>query len=195
MRKQCFLLSKSCRCAYLTVSVRTPLELCTKRNATRDCRVPESVIKRMDSLFEWPDAESHPWERHNLDLSEVETSSFVDAIEDFTDFVLQKPLLFIDTQITEEEKQQARHVTKSNPVHVMDDILRSLVNSCISSLPPKEKKLYGKDFSKAKVLTFSQLKCMAAEKFKQPGEAFELWIRAAFSENVALLVPCNVYIS
>ncbi len=62
------------------------------------------------------------------------SASKVEEIENFIDMTMKKPLVFIDLKALEYEKQKDREITKSNPTHAMDDVLRSLVNACISSL-------------------------------------------------------------
>ncbi|EUB59530.1 Ras-related GTP-binding protein D [Echinococcus granulosus] len=183
MRKQYFLLSKACRCAYLTVSLRTPLNLCIERNAKRTPSIPSSVLDRMNERFEWPDASNYPWERHNLDLIGTESNYPIGTIEAFIDSVLQQPLIFIDMTRVKAEKEKSRAINKANPIHALDDVLRSLVNACVASLSSDLRKEFGKDFSRAKVLTLLQLKPLAGEKFVLPRVDFEAWIQAAFTKN------------
>ncbi|CDS43439.1 rab6 interacting protein 2 [Echinococcus multilocularis] len=192
MRKQYFLLSKACRCAYLTVSLRTPLNLCIERNSKRTPSIPSSVLDRMNERFEWPDASNYPWERHNLDLIGTESNYQIGTIEAFIDSVLQQPLILIDMTRVKAEKEKSRAINKANPIHALDDVLRSLVNACVASLSSDLRKEFGKDLSRAKVLTLLQLKPLAGEKFVLPRADFEAWIQAAFAKNVAKIIPLNI---
>lgn len=121
------------RVAYMSVSFRTSLEMCIKRNAERVASVPENIIHRMNSRFEWPNAAISPWERYNLEL-DGSISDIVEEIEKFVEFVLKQPLVFIDWEKLEAERNKSREINRMNPVHVIDDVLRSLVNACVNSL-------------------------------------------------------------
>ncbi|VDO05082.1 unnamed protein product [Rodentolepis nana] len=134
MRKQYYQLSKILKIAYMSVSLRTSLEICIKRNAERSSSVPESTIHRMNSRFQWPNAAIYPWERHNLELSSPMSDSIVEEIEGFVQSVLEQPLVFIDWEKLEAEKSMSREANKMNPIHFIDDVLRSLVNACVNSL-------------------------------------------------------------
>ncbi|KAL5103894.1 hypothetical protein TcWFU_004513 [Taenia crassiceps] len=173
-------------------SLRTPLNLCIERNAKRTPFIPSSVLDRMNECFEWPDSSRYSWERNNLNMSGMETGCPVGVIEAFIDSVFQQPSIIIDTKILEAGKERSRVINKTNPIHVLDEVLRSLVNSCVSSLSLDLKKKFGKDFSKAKALTLIQLKPMAREKFELSRVDFEAWIQAAFTENVATIIPLNI---
>lgn len=161
----------------------------------------------MNERFEWPDSSSYSWERHNLDLIGTETSCPVGTIEAFIDSVLQQPLIFIDMKMLGAEKEKSRVINKTNPIHALDGVLRSLVNTCVTSLCKfgfssilrfttsialELRKKFGKDFSKAKALTLLQLKPTASEKFGLPRMDFEAWVQAAFAENVAAIIPLNI---
>ncbi|KAM7533584.1 hypothetical protein Aperf_G00000125462 [Anoplocephala perfoliata] len=189
MRKLYYRLSKTLRVAYMTVSFRTPLEICLKRNSERKDSVPDHVITRMNARFEWPDA---PWERYNLDLGVLDSDAIVEIVEEFTRSVLKQPLVFIDWEELKAEKARSREINKSNPVHALDGVLRSLVKACISSLDPELKQKHGKEFSKVKAKTLTQLKPSACEKFSLPSGDFEAWIHMAFAENVLKDIPLNI---
>ena len=109
-----------------------------ERNAKRTSSVPQTVIVRMNDRLEWPEDLTYPWERYNLDLKAIGGNFSIDVIEDFTDSVLRQPFIFIDLEKLEAEKERARMINRTNPTHIIDDILRSLVNACITSL----RKLY-----------------------------------------------------
>ncbi|KAL5965906.1 hypothetical protein TSMEX_006349 [Taenia solium] len=160
----------------------------------------------MNKRFEWPDSSNYSWERHNLDLIGMETGCPVGTVEAFIESVLQQPLIFVDIKMLEAEKENSRIINKTSPIHALDDVLRTLVNTCITSLcrlgfsfilrhtvfiALDLRKKFGKDFSKAKALTLLQLKPMASEKFGLPRVDFEAWIQAAFAENVATIIPLN----
>lgn len=118
----------------MTVSFRTPLGTCIIRNSERKDSVPDHVITRMNARFEWPDASVSPWERYNLDLTFSGSDTIIETIEDFTESVLEQPLVFIDWERLAAEKDKSREINKSNAVHALDVVLRSLVKACIDSL-------------------------------------------------------------
>ncbi|VDM32857.1 unnamed protein product [Hydatigera taeniaeformis] len=127
------------------------------------------------------------------DLTGMESDSPVGNFEAFVDSVLQQPLSFVDIERLKVEKEKSRAVNKSNPTHALDDVLRSLVNNCFASLSSDLRKKFGKDFSKVKALTFSQLKPLAGDKFALPRLDFEAWVQAAFAENLATMIPLNLH--
>ena len=88
----------------------------------------------MNERIEWPDTSSYPWERHNFDLNEIGPDFSVEVIETFTESILSQPLIIIDLEKLEAEKERSRAINRTNPTHIIDDVLRSLVNTCITSL-------------------------------------------------------------
>ncbi|KAM3182713.1 hypothetical protein ACTXT7_011780 [Hymenolepis weldensis] len=192
MRKQYYQLSKILRIAYMSVSFRTSLEICIKRNAERVTSVPESIIHRMNFRFEWPDAAISPWERYNLELGGSISDVIVEEIEKFVEFVLKQPLVFIDWEKLEAERNKSREINRMNPIHVIDDVLRSLVNACVISLSPELRQKYGKEFGKVKAMTLNQLRPSACDKFASLScEDFDTWIQSAFGENLRQLIPIH----
>nr|CDS26637.1 l seryl trna(sec) kinase [Hymenolepis microstoma] len=120
--------------AYMSVSFQTSLEICIRRNAERVSSVPEGIIHRMNSRFQWPCATISPWERYSLVLSSSMSDAIVEEVEGFVESVLKQPLIFIDWEKLEAERNMSREANKMNPLHIVDDVLRSLVNACINSL-------------------------------------------------------------
>lgn len=143
MRKQYYQLSKICmffyftldfqvRIPFMSISFRTPMDECIRRNAERCNSVPDSVINRMESRFEWPDSNICPWERYNLELNNSITINR--DIEDFVGFVLDQPLVFVDLEQLEAERENSREINNANAIHILDDVLRSLVKRYMNSL-------------------------------------------------------------
>ena len=62
MRWSVFQVARKHRCGFLQLFLQLPLELACARNATRPRAVPEGSIRRMDRLFEPPNAAAHAWE-------------------------------------------------------------------------------------------------------------------------------------
>ncbi|VDL60614.1 unnamed protein product [Hymenolepis diminuta] len=196
MRKQYYQLSKMLRIAYMSASFRTSLQMCIKRNTERVASVPESIIHRMNSRFEWPNAAISPWERYNLELDGSISDIIVEEIEKFVEFVLKQPLVFIDWEKLEAERNKSREINRMNPIHVIDDVLRSLVNACVNSLTellgPELRQKYGKEFGKVKAMTLNQLRPSACDKFASlTCEDFETWIQSAFGENLRQIIPIS----
>lgn len=194
----------------MTICLRAPVDTCIQRNLDRGTQqVPLDVIQRMNGRLEWPDGKTHPWEQSNLELDVTYDFPDIGAVEQFVQSILDRPLIFIDLKAIEEEREKSRTKNINNSVHAMDEVLRTLVGVCISSLrkffhvsysnfiglAQDFRKTYSKVFSLVKAATLAQLKPQADVMFKQSHRLdFERWIEDAFKENISLSIPLNINI-
>mmetsp|Transcript_9615 Transcript_9615/g.31403 ORF Transcript_9615/g.31403 Transcript_9615/m.31403 type:complete len:324 (-) Transcript_9615:161-1132(-) len=73
MRHTLFKLARDSFYAFATVFLDVDVDVAIARNAARtDDRVPDDTITKMAAIFERPDPDDHPWERHSLVLRDGE---------------------------------------------------------------------------------------------------------------------------
>ncbi|BHF63235.1 hypothetical protein SprV_0200622700 [Sparganum proliferum] len=153
MRKDYFRLSRDQKCRFATVSFNLPLDVCKERNSYRDCPVPDSVLTRMHSRFEWPDENAHPWEQNNLEITSPDPD--LDAIESFLWRVYTTPVVYLDLNQMALERQRDREINEASETHRLDTVLRALVRNCILSLPLELQARYGKSLNETSTSTMT----------------------------------------
>nr|VZI48448.1 unnamed protein product [Spirometra erinaceieuropaei] len=164
MRKDYFRLSRNQKCRFATVSLNLPLDVCKERNSHRDCPVPDSVLTRMHSRFEWPDENAHPWERNNLEITSPDPD--LDAIESFLWRVYTTPVIYLDLNQIALERQRDREINEASETHRLDTVLRALVRNCILSLPLELQARYGKSLNEVRKVTMLQLKPLPLDSWR-----------------------------
>ena len=77
MRHSCLQLARKHQAAYIQLYMRCPLQVALQRNALRPLphRVPDSVLHRMASLLEQPNADKHAWEANTIVLESASWDS------------------------------------------------------------------------------------------------------------------------
>ena len=70
MRYSCLQLARKHQAAHIQLYIRCPLQVALQRNALRTAphRVLDSVMHRMDALFEEPNPHKHNWEANTIVL-------------------------------------------------------------------------------------------------------------------------------
>uniref|UniRef100_A0A183SAT7 SNF2_N domain-containing protein n=1 Tax=Schistocephalus solidus TaxID=70667 RepID=A0A183SAT7_SCHSO len=111
----------------------------------------------------------------------------LDAIESFLWRVYTTPVVYLDLKNIASERQRDREINEGNETRRLDTILRTLVRTCVLSLPSVLQARYGKALNKVRKVTFVQLKPLV-EQHTGDDES-DLWILGVFKENLQRELP------
>jgi len=133
-----------------SLCLQIDVEEAVQRNRSRiengEPGVPEAVIRKMDTIIEWPDPAAHPWERFCMEHSAGNSTDEVWASISAAAASPVPPIEVVDL----EQQAKDRELTSSNAVHKIDLACRAATSSIMSEASAEEKKLLGKQLAAAK---------------------------------------------
>jgi len=150
MRREYMRVAREAGAGVAIVVLKIDVEEAVQRNRSRiengEPGVPEAVIRKMDTIIEWPDPAAHPWERFCMEHSAGNSTDEVWASISAAAASPVPPIEVVDL----EQQAKDRELTSSNAVHKIDLACRAATSSIMSEASAEEKKLLGKQLAAAK---------------------------------------------
>lgn len=138
MRYSCVQLARKHQAAYIQLYIRVPLRVALQRNALRPLphRVPDSVMHRMASLLEQPNADKHAWEANTIVLESAcwENNSCVEVCQQILTRWQGPAVPPVDPAEAEQARQASQDATQASLVHQLDLFCRKEVSHAMQQL-------------------------------------------------------------
>ena len=136
MRNECVRLAERLRCGYVQIAIACPVDECLKRNRvrSREARVPDDVVQRMNETFEPPSEE----ETSTLVVSSNLDEETLDSLETILAKELDNPrsLRRDSDEVKDMEKAASRASNSASTIHAVDCYLRKCVSNEIRLSKP-----------------------------------------------------------
>eukprot|EP01080_Neovahlkampfia_damariscottae_P007104 gene7104-11267_t len=140
MRNVYFKFCRKQEISYGELYLKSSLEICQKRNVSREIKVPESTINEMYLKFEYPNKN----EKYKFLILDNDNFNLnITLIDDFILKLFENPLID-DFSKEIEMKEQDRIKTTKNEIHNVDLILRKLVSEKMKTCSKNKKEVSAK---------------------------------------------------